>query len=94
MVSISIYIYICIPLFALLVVHRFGRVIGSKGVLQLRRSFKRWEQCVQKTASSIEAALQIAKLRNELCNLKATLHELTNQDEMAASLAAEKALNR
>jgi len=38
--------------------------------------------------------MQIAKLRNELCNLKATLHELINQDEVAASLAAEKALNR
>ena len=83
-----------LSLLTMWIVHRFGRVISSKGLLQLRRSFKRWELCVRKTTGSIEASMQIAKLRNELCNLKATLHELTNQDEMAASLAAEKALNR
>ena len=49
---------------------------------------------MDKSKQHSESGVEIARLRNELCNLKATLHDLTNQDEVAASLAAERALNR
>lgn len=41
-----------------------------------------------------ESGVEIARLRSEVCNLKAVLHDLTNKEEVAASLAAERSLNR
>ena len=73
---------------------RFGRFLSGKGLHQLQRCFHRWEQCVRKTASSLATSMENAKLRSELCNLKAMLHDLTDRDEVVAGLAAEKALNR
>jgi hypothetical protein len=73
---------------------RFGRVLGWKGHTQMRKFFKRWEGVLERTKQYAESGSEIAKLRNELCNLKATLHDLTNKDEVASSLAAERSLNR
>jgi len=87
--------YIVVNMFNAWVVYgRFGRVLSGKGLHQLQRYFHRWEQCVRKTVSSLTTSMENAKLRSELCNLKAMLHELTDRDEVVAGLAAEKALNR
>ncbi len=74
--------------------HRFGRIIGLKGHNQMRKYIQRWASLVDRSKLHSESGVEIARLRNQLCNLKATLHDLTNQDEAAASLAAERALNR
>jgi hypothetical protein len=53
-----------------------------------------WRSMVERSKQYNESGVEIARLRNELCNLKAALHDLTNKDEIAASLAAERSLNR
>jgi len=73
---------------------RFGRILAHKGEFQMRRFWKRWEALMTSSRHSTQSGAEIAKLRNQLCNLKATLHDLTNQDEVAASLAAERAMSR
>lgn len=60
----------------------------------MRKYIQRWASLVDRSKLHSESGVEIARLRNQLCNLKATLHDLTNQDEAAASLAAERALNR
>lgn len=73
---------------------RFGRIVSLKGHNQMRKYIQRWASLVDRSKLHSESGVEIARLRNQLCNLKATLHDLTNQDEAAASLAAERALNR
>lgn len=73
---------------------RFGRIVSLKGHNQMRKYIQRWASLVDRSKLYSESGVEIARLRNQLCNLKATLHDLTNQDEAAASLAAERALNR
>jgi hypothetical protein len=60
----------------------------------MRKYMHRWRSLVERSKQYNESGVEIARLRSELCNLKASLHDLTNKDEIAASLAAEKALNR
>lgn len=68
--------------------------MSLKGHNQMRKYIQRWASLVDRSKLHSESGVEIARLRNQLCNLKATLHDLTNQDEAAASLAAERALNR
>ena len=74
--------------------YRFGRIMGWKGHNQVRKYLHRWRSMVERSKQYNESGVEIARLRSELCNMKATLHDLTNKDEIAASLAAERALNR
>lgn len=73
---------------------RFGRIIGWKGCTQLRKYMHRWRSMVDRSKQYNESGVEIARLRSEVCNLKAVLHDLTNKEEVAASLAAERSLNR
>eukprot|EP01034_Spumella_vulgaris_P023370 gene23370-29583_t len=73
---------------------RFGRVIGSHGRDVIRKSFRVWERAIQHTRLAGKSSEEVAALKYELCNLKATLHDMTNKSEVAANLAAERALNR
>ena len=78
----------------IIIIFRFGRIVCWKGHIQLRKYLKRWEALIQRSKQNAESGVEIARLRNALCNMKATLHDLTNKEEIAASLAAERALNR
>lgn len=92
--SLFIFVYFNISFLPPSMFRRFGRIISLKGHNQMRKYIQRWASLVDRSKLHSESGVEIARLRNQLCNLKATLHDLTNQDEAAASLAAERALNR
>lgn len=73
---------------------RFARIIGAKGNEQIRRYFRLWQKITQKHLTLSATAQETAKLKLEICNLKAKVHDVTNKSEIAANLAAERALNR
>jgi hypothetical protein len=54
----------------------------------------RWRSLVERSKQYNESGIEIARLRNEVCNLKAQLHDLTNKEEVSAHLAAERSMNR
>ncbi len=73
---------------------RFGRIVGTKGRDQLRRFFRRWNQASSSEKTTARNSDELARIKYELVNVKAALHDAVSKCEMAANLAAERALNR
>ncbi len=69
-------------------------MIGSRGKDRIRRLFNVWERATQQSRVAGRTSEEVATLKYEMCNLKATLHDVTGKSELAANLAAERALNR
>jgi hypothetical protein len=60
------------------------------------RAWDAWKKHVASLAPKMLGRIdhETAKLRNEICNLSAKVQEVVDKDEAAASLLAERALNR
>ena len=73
---------------------RMFRISGFKALLAVRPYFQRWVRRCRGEQQDAKVSAEAAGLRIELCNLKAAMHDLTQKDDVATSLAAERALNR
>ena len=60
----------------------------------LSLAFHRWKMASYKAASHVTYDNTTAKLKLRICELEAQLGRLLEKDDIASSLAAEKALNR
>jgi hypothetical protein len=71
-----------------------------KGVLtyKVAEAFNLWKRKSKAAAESASAATtsstEVLRLRGQVCDLTAKIHELANEKEAAAALLAERALNR
>jgi hypothetical protein len=74
--------------------NRFGRILTYFGHTGLKAVFRKWE----KNALAVKAEQKLdqvrAELRYEMCGMAYKIHELTSDNTLAASLAAERALNK
>ena len=73
--------------------NRFSRILTYFGHTALRQVFRRWERNTRATRAEQELDQVRAELRYEMCGMAYKIHELTSQNTLAASLAAERALN-
>jgi hypothetical protein len=76
--------------------NRIVRIYRSRYEVKIRRYFKTWQNQVKEinSANNTNASDEVARLKLEVCNLKATLHDLSSKSEIAANFTAEKAYNR
>jgi hypothetical protein len=73
---------------------RFARLLLTRREKLIGRAFHKWDKQTgaKRTAFLIEQ--QTAALKYEMCGMEARIHELSSGNALAASLAAERALNK
>ena len=72
----------------------FGTLLKIKGNGMLNRVFRRWEKNTLILRAQGQVDQVKAELRYEMCGMAYKIHELSSNNTLAASLAAERAINR
>ena len=73
---------------------RFGRLLQVRRLGMLARCFHRWDKTAALLRTDLLIEQETAKLKYEMCGMEARIHELSSGNALAASLAAERALNK
>lgn len=73
---------------------RFGRLLQVRRLGMLARCFRRWDKTAALLRTDLLIEQETAKLKYEMCGMEARIHELSSGNALAASLAAERALNK